>query len=216
MLDEYICDGYTVALPDTLKVKSICGIKFGEPIKEAVKNLGELIFDSDDMIYYDGAFSGTFLRYMLKTPFRLFNRVRIVPTEEDAPYKVVKGVALWGSLDASKYSVEACKNELSAIMSLLSEKYNLKFEEYSDDSLYSSCAAIDEGGACQYSRVFLSCKEGNRNCASYDFILVVDASNIVEDFTRKAKATNEVKKQAEIESKKKQKVFSDKEGDDIL
>ena len=215
MLDENICDGYTVTLPDTLKVKSICGIKFGVPIKEAVKNFGELIFE--DMIYYDDAFSRTILRYALKTPFRLFNRVRIVPTEEDAPYKVVKGVALWGSIDGSKYSIEACKNEFSAIMSLLSEKYNLKFEKHSDSSFNDSfTAAIDGGYAGHKSRVFLAYKEGKRDCASYDFILVVDASDVVEDCTRKLKANNEAKERAEIESKKKQKVFSAKEGGDVL
>ena len=215
MLDENICDGYTVSLPDTLKVKSICGIKFGVPTKEAVKNLGELIFE--DMIYYDGAFSRTILRYKLKTPFRLFNRVCIVPTEEDAPYRVVKGVALWGSLDASKYSVDACKNEFSAIMSLLSEKYNLKFKKHSDDSFNDSfTAAIDGTEPYQYSRVFLAWKEGKSDRASYDFILVVDASNVVEGYTRELKANNEAKERAEIESKKKQKVFSAKEGGDVL
>ena len=215
ILDENICDGYTVSLPDTLKVKSICGIKFGVPTKEAVKNLGELIFE--DMIYYDDAFSRTILRYKLKTPFRLFNRVCIVPTEEAAPYRVVKGVALWGSLDASKYSVDACKNEFSAIMSLLSEKYNLKFEKCSDNSFNDSFnAAIDGTWPLQDSRVFLAWKEGKSDRASYDFILVVDASNVVEDCTRKLKANSEAKERAEIESKKQQKVFSAKEGGDVL
>ena len=65
-------------------------------------------------------------------------------------------------------------------MSLLSERYNLKFEKRSDASFNDSInAAIDGTGPCDYSRVVLAWKEGKRDRASYDFILVVDASNVV-------------------------------------
>ena len=114
-------EGYTIPLPKTALVKSICGLEFGRPPAEIEKCLGKRV---DGRPISEKNDSATF---KLKKPFRLCDRVKVTYYGEP-PFMVLSSVEFMGDVDKDKVSALSCKEEVGTVSKMLCEHFKFKYE----------------------------------------------------------------------------------------